>query len=76
MKRKSSTRSLYLLFCGVVVALATASSGCQIVETGQLLPTPWYVYDDVQYFAPTTEFKLPREAAAMQAAKAEQALQQ
>jgi hypothetical protein len=31
--------------------------------------------DDVQYYAPGPEFKLSNEAAALQAAKAEQALQ-
>ena len=32
---------------------------------GQTLPSPWYLTDDVQYYAPGPEFKLAREAAAM-----------
>jgi hypothetical protein len=33
---------------------------------GQTLPSPWYLTDDVQYYAPGPEFKLAREAAAIQ----------
>ena len=47
-------------------------------ENGQTLPSPWYYYDDIQYFAPGPEFKLSREAAAQKAYKADlqaQALQ-
>ena len=32
---------------------------------GQTLPSPWYLTDDVQYYAPGPEFKLAREAAAL-----------
>ena len=35
--------------------------------SGQTLPSPYWLTDDVQYFPPGTEFKLSREAAAMQA---------
>ena len=47
------------------------STGCQITEGGQTLPSPWYLTDDVQYFAPGPEFKLSREAAAQKAFKAD-----
>ena len=40
-------------------------SGCQVDMAGQTLPSPWYLTDDVQYYAPGPEFKLAREAAAM-----------
>jgi hypothetical protein len=33
---------------------------------GQTLPSPYYHSDDIQYYAPGPEFKLAREAAAMQ----------
>lgn len=46
-------------------------TGCQVDVGGQTLPSPYYLQDDVQYFAPGPEFKLSREAAAMQAAAAE-----
>ena len=38
---------------------------------GQVLPSPWYQTDDVQYFAPGPEFKCSREAAALKAYAAE-----
>jgi hypothetical protein len=41
---------------------------------GQTLPSPYYLKDDVQYYAPGTEFKLSKEAAALKAYKAEQEL--
>jgi hypothetical protein len=58
--------------------MATIGSmvGCQVVEGGQLLPSPYYASDDVQYFPPDNEFKLSREAAAMQQFKAERQLAQ
>lgn len=57
--------------CGVVILASMALTGCQGVYSGQVLPSPWYLQDDVQYFAPGPEFKLAREAAAMEEAKAE-----
>ena len=33
---------------------------------GVTLPSPYYLSDDIQYYAPGPEFKLAREAAAMQ----------
>jgi hypothetical protein len=41
-------------------------SGCQVEYAGQTLPSPYYLSDDIQYYAPGPEFKLAREAAAMQ----------
>lgn len=45
-------------------------TGCQFNEGGQTLPSPYYLYDDVQYFPAGPEFKLSREAAALDAARA------
>jgi hypothetical protein len=40
---------------------------CQVEMAGQTLPSPYYLTDDVQYYAPApSEFKLSREAAALQ----------
>lgn len=50
-------------------------TGCQVHVGGQTLPSPFYLGDDVQYFAPGPEAKLSREAAAMKAYRADQALQ-
>jgi hypothetical protein len=47
---------------GPAVMLLT---GCQSEYGGVTLPSPWYLTDDVQYYAPGPEFKLAREAAAM-----------
>ncbi len=55
-----------------VVALLTGASGCQSSINGQTLPSPYYLQDDVQYFPAGPEFKLPREAAALRAAQAEE----
>jgi hypothetical protein len=55
--------------------LSVATAGCQIDVGGQTLPSPYYIYDDVQYFPPGPEFKLSNEAAAMKELKAEQELQ-
>ena len=42
-------------------------TGCQVEMGGVTLPSPYYLTDDVQYYAPApSEFKLSREAAAMQ----------
>jgi len=41
-----------------------------------MLPSPWYTYDDVQYFAPAQEHKLAKEAAALKAYKADQQTRQ
>jgi len=54
--------------------LAACLTGCQVDVAGQTLPSPNYMLDDVQYFAPGPEFKLSREAAANEAFKNEQEL--
>ena len=62
-----------LLAAGMLVAVGL--TGCAIDVGGQTLPSPWYLKDDVQYFAPGPEFKLAREAAAQKQYAGEQALQ-
>ena len=52
----------------------TVATGCQSTINGQTLPSPYYLQDDVQYFPAGPEFKLSREAAALQAARAEEKL--
>jgi hypothetical protein len=42
----------------------SAFTGCQVEIAGQTLPSPYYLDDDIQYYAPGPEFKLAREAAA------------
>jgi len=63
---RTKTASWRLL---VVLATSPAFSlltGCQVEYAGQTLPSPYYLTDDIQYYAPGPEFKLAREAAAMQ----------
>ncbi len=61
-------RTLLLLAAGTGVAAA----GCQVDVGGQTLPSGYYLSDDVQYYAPGPEFKLAREAAVLQAERAEE----
>jgi hypothetical protein len=54
------------LAASLLVPAALVATGCQIDVAGQTLPSPYYLTDDVQYYAPGPGFKLAREAAAMQ----------
>ena len=74
MNTKTSKNWWPAALCGIGLATVLAATGCQVSVGGQTLPSPYYIGDDVQYFAPGPEFKLSREAAAMKAYRAEQAL--
>ena len=73
-----TARRHHRLFAGLFAAggmlVALGLTGCQSDIGGQNLPSPSYLLDDVQYFAPGPEFKLSREAAAQKAFAAEQDL--
>ena len=69
-RRKIQSIALTLV-AGFCLASAT---GCQVSLNGQTRPSPYYLQDDVQYFPSGPEFKLPREAAALRAARAEEKL--
>lgn len=63
-------------FLGLMLAGGIAPSvGCQVSVAGQTLPSPYYLYDDVQFFPAGPENKIANETAAIKAAKAD-ALQQ
>jgi hypothetical protein len=64
------------ILCGLGLASLITTTGCQVDVGGQTLPSPWYMKDDVQYYAPGPEFKLAREAAAMREFQDNQNLQQ
>jgi hypothetical protein len=68
--KSSVTISRGLMGLSGLMLLATAV-GCQSTYGGQLLPSPYFLKDDVQYFAPGPEMKLANEAAAMKAAAEE-----
>jgi len=76
MKSMIAGQWFRLALCAVGIAASVSMTGCQVSVGGQTLPSPYYLEDDVQYFAPATEFRLPREAAAQKAYKADQQLQQ
>jgi hypothetical protein len=64
-----------LSYTAALVLAGMAATGCTVDVGGQTLPSPYYIYDDVQYFPPGPEFKLSNEAAALKAERAEQALE-
>ena len=61
----SNLKTVKTYVCGASLLAALASTGCQSDYAGQTLPSPYWHTDDIQYFPPGTEFKLPREAAAL-----------
>ena len=64
------------VLAGVGLLASLGLTGCQVDVGGQTLPSPYYLYDDVQYFAPGPEFKLAREAATLKATRAEEQFHQ
>jgi len=74
MTRNSTNRSLTRFTALALVSgfCLVGATGCQVSLNGQTLPSPYYLQDDVQYFPAGPEFKLPREAAALRAARAEE----
>lgn len=75
MMPEMTKRWLSWILCAFGLLASISATGCQVSVGGQTLPSPYYLTDDVQYYAPATEFKLSREAAATKAYKAEQELQ-
>jgi hypothetical protein len=70
MKSQHSKHALWrTALAAVLWPAVTLLSGCQVEYAGQTLPSPYYLTDDIQYYAPGPEFKLAREAAAMQEQK-------
>jgi hypothetical protein len=67
MENASSTKLRWGGWAAVCMlpVLLLATTGCQVEVAGQTLPSPYYLTDDVQYYAPGPAFKLAREAAAM-----------
>lgn len=64
------------LYSGLGCLALLAGTGCQVDIGGQTLPSPYYLSDDVQYYSEGPEFKLQREATAMEALTAEAEAQQ
>lgn len=69
---RRTSQSIILTLAGGFCLIG--ATGCQVSMNGQTLPSPYYLQDDVQYYPSGPEFKLPREAAALKAARAEEKL--
>ena len=65
------SKKFFRTLSGLALASSLAAVGCQVHVAGKTLPSPYYLSDDLQYFAPGQEFKLANEAAAMRAQAAE-----
>lgn len=76
MNGSKKRRPLRCIFWGLALCGCLGAVGCQSDFAGQTLPNPWYMTDDVQYFAPGSEFILAKEGAAMKTQAAETTLQQ
>jgi hypothetical protein len=48
-----------------------SSIGCQTYQLGQVLPTPYFLRDDIQYFPKGPDFPLANELNAMEEADRE-----
>jgi hypothetical protein len=70
-KHMTSMRWKQLYGLGCIAFSTIVMTGCQVDVGGQTLPSPYYLYDDIQYFPSGPEFKLSQEAAAMKAYEAE-----
>jgi hypothetical protein len=67
---KQQGRCSTFLAASLLLGASLVSTGCQVELGGQTLPSPTYLTDDVQYYAPGPEFKLAREAAALKESSA------
>ena len=61
MTKTNRTRRAWGLY-GAGLLACVALTGCQVTVGGQTLPSPFYIYDDVQYFPAGHEFILQNEA--------------
>ena len=55
----------------VMTAVTLSSIGCQTYQCGQVLPSPWIMRDDPQYFPKGAQFPLHNELNSMQQAEGE-----
>lgn len=65
-------RSIRWCATGAFLAIGSLSNvACQTTQMGQVLPSPYHMLDDIQYFPKGPRFPLANELNAMQAAEAE-----
>ena len=72
MKSGIKTNCLKLAIAFVAIASLIPTTGCQSNYAGQTLPSAYFLKDDLQYFVKGPQHKLHREAAALQAARADE----
>lgn len=70
--KTTAGRSRILLSLMASLASSALFTGCQTTIGGQTLPSPDYLYDDVQYFPAGPEFKLTNQVEAMRQYEVEQ----
>jgi len=71
MKSQKKQNSFVCLILAASFGMGMLCTGCQVSVGGQTLPSAYYLRDDVQYYQKGPEFKLAREAAALQEARGE-----
>jgi hypothetical protein len=59
------SRIVRMLLAAAGLVGALGSVGCQVDMYGMTLPSPRYLKDDVQYFAPGHDFPFANEEAAL-----------
>ncbi len=64
MSQSRIISSSKLSLVGLALVASLGLTGCMADYSGQNLPSPYYLNDDIQYFPAGPEFKLTREAAA------------
>ncbi|MFO0920891.1 MAG: hypothetical protein U0905_00145 [Pirellulales bacterium] len=71
MKKRIANQHVKIAMATLLLGAGVCcSTGCQVSVAGQTLPSPYYLYDDVQYFPAGPENKLANETAALKAAQA------
>ena len=76
MSKAMTSRTLRGALCCLGLVTAILATGCQMDVNGQTLPSPYYLNDDIQYFAPGPKMKLAREAAGLKTDRDEEQLGQ
>ena len=66
----------HAVLVGTAMLVTAAATGCQSERGGQTLPSPYYMFGEVQYFPHPSSMKLANEAAAIKAAEQQQQPQQ
>ena len=69
-KNKHQAAGRLAWIASLLLPICLAATGCQVEMAGQTLPSPYYLSDDLQYYAPGPDFKLAREAAALKEQRA------